>query len=181
MCFNFINNKPICFNNLILSQVGFFVLSYIYLYMKYTITKDQYRRVLLKYLNSFVGDLVVRPKEKGRAYRYVETSNKDEFANLWHSGPITKGCKKELSLSNVFIDDYESFIPINRKKVFSEVVLEYFILKTGIKCDCVDSILLIIKVCIKGILLIVIEFYDLSVLMLSSIFFQVVLFPRLKP
>jgi len=106
--------------------------------MKYTITKDQYRRVLLKYLNSFVGDLVVRPKEKKYAYRDVETSNKDEFANLWHSGPITKGCKKELSLSNVFIDDYESFIPINRKKVFSEVVLEYFILKTGIKCDCVE-------------------------------------------
>jgi hypothetical protein len=106
--------------------------------MKYTITKDQYRRVLLKYLNSFVGDLVVHPKEKGYYYRDVETSNKDEFATLWHSGPITKGCKKELSLSNVFINDYESFIPINRKKVFSEVVLEYFTSKTGVKCDCIE-------------------------------------------
>ena len=106
--------------------------------MKIIISKDQYRRVLLKYLNSFVGDLVVRPKQKGYTYRDVETSNKDEFATLWYGGPITKGCKKELSLDNGFINDYESFIPINRKKVFSEVVLEYFILKTGIKCDCVE-------------------------------------------
>ena len=41
-------------------------------------------------------------------------------------------------MDNEFIDDFESFIPINRKKVFSEVLLEYFTLKTGIKCDCIE-------------------------------------------
>lgn len=106
--------------------------------MKYIISKDQYRRVLLKYLNSFINDFIVDSFEEGNTYRYVKTSNGDEFATLWHAGPITKGCKRELSLDNQFINDFESFIPINRKKVFSEVVLEYFTLKTGIKCDCVE-------------------------------------------
>jgi hypothetical protein len=106
--------------------------------MKYVISKDQYRRVLLKFLDSFIKGFLVDPYEEENVYRNVKTSNGDDFANLWHAGPITKGCKRELSLANEFTNDFESFIPINRKKVFSEVVLEYFILKTGIKCDCVE-------------------------------------------
>ena len=106
--------------------------------MKYIISKDQYRRVLLKFLDSFIKGFLVDPYEEESSYRDVKTFNGDDFANLWHAGPITKGCKRELSLANEFTNDFESFIPINRKKVFSEVVLEYFILKTGIKCDCVE-------------------------------------------
>jgi len=106
--------------------------------MKYIISKDQYRRVLLKYLNSFIGDLVVDPYDEDSYYRNVFSSDGSDFATLWRGGPITKGCKKELSLANEFLDDFESFIPINRKKVFSQVLLEYFTLKTGIKCDCVE-------------------------------------------
>ena len=106
--------------------------------MKYIISKDQYRRVLLKFLDSFIKGFLVDPYEEENVYRNVKTSNGDGFANLWHAGPITKGCKRELSLDKEFINDFESFIPINRKKVFSEVVLEYFTLKTGIKCDCVE-------------------------------------------
>ena len=106
--------------------------------MKYIISKDQYRRVLLKFLNSFINDFIVEEFEKENVYRNVKTSNGDEFATLWHAGPITKGCKRELSLDKEFTYDFENFIPINRKKVFSEVVLEYFTLKTGIKCDCVE-------------------------------------------
>jgi hypothetical protein len=106
--------------------------------MKYIISKDQYRRVLLKFLDSFIKGFLVDPYEEENSYRNVKTSNGDEFATLWHAGPISKGCKRELSLDNQFTNDFESFIPINRKKVFSEVVLEYFTLKTGIKCDCVE-------------------------------------------
>ena len=106
--------------------------------MKYIISKDQYRRVLLKFLDSFIKGFLVDPYEEESVYRNVKTSNGDDFASLWHAGPITKGCKRELSLSTDFTNDFESFIPINRKKVFSEVVLEYFTLKTGIKCDCVE-------------------------------------------
>ena len=106
--------------------------------MKYIISKDQYRRVLLKFLDSFIKGFLVDPYEEENSYRNVKTSNGDEFATLWHAGPISKGCKRELSLANEFTNDFESFIPINRKKVFSEVVLEYFTLKTGIKCDCVE-------------------------------------------
>ena len=106
--------------------------------MKIIISKDQYRRVLLKFLNSFIKGFDVDPYEKESSYRNVKTSEGDEFATLWHAGPISKGCKRELSLDNEFTNDFENFIPINRKKVFSEVILEYFTLKTGIKCDCVE-------------------------------------------
>lgn len=106
--------------------------------MKIIISKDQYRRVLLKYLNSFIGGFEVTPSENDSYYRNVTTSDGEDFASLWHDGPITKGCKRELSLDNEFIREFENFIPINRKKVFSEVILEYFTLKTGIKCDCVE-------------------------------------------
>ena len=106
--------------------------------MKIIISKDQYRRVLLKFLNSFIKGFVVDPYHKGSHYRNVKTSDGDEFATFWHGGPINKGCKRELSLDGQFTNDFENFIPINRKKVFSEVILEYFTLKTGIKCDCVE-------------------------------------------
>ena len=107
--------------------------------MKYIISKDQYRRVLLKFLNSFVKGLYVEPYYKGVDYRNVITSDGDEFATLWHDPQqVNKGCKKELSLDGEFTSEIENFIPINRKKVFSEVILEYFTSKTGIKCDCVE-------------------------------------------
>ena len=106
--------------------------------MKIIISKDQYRRVLLKFLNSFIKGFVVDPHDELSWYRNVKTSDGDEFATLWHGGPINKGCKRELSLDGQFTNDFENFIPINRKKVFSDVILEYFRLKTGIKCDCVE-------------------------------------------
>ena len=106
--------------------------------MKIIISKDQYRRVLLKFLNSFIKGFVVDPYDKESHYRTVRTSDGDEFATFWHGGPINKGCKRELSLNREFTNDFENFIPINRKKVFSEVILEYFTSKTGIKCDCVE-------------------------------------------
>ena len=106
--------------------------------MKIIISKDQYRRVLLKFLDSFIKGFVVDPYDEESNYRNVKTSGGEDFATLWHAGPITKGCKRELSLSTDFTNDFENFIPINRKKVFSEVVLEYFTLKTGIKCDCFE-------------------------------------------
>ena len=107
--------------------------------MKYIISKDQYRRVLLKFLNSFIKGFDVDPYHKGVDYRNVITSDGDEFATLWHDPQqVNKGCKKELSLDGEFTAEIENFIPINRKKVFSEVILEYFTSKTGIKCDCVE-------------------------------------------
>ena len=106
--------------------------------MKYVISKDQYRRVLLKYLNSFIGDFDVEEFVKGQKRRDVRTSDGEDFGAVWYKGPATKGCKKELSIGWEYMDDLESMIPVKRKKVFSEVVLEYFYLKTGIKCDCIE-------------------------------------------
>jgi hypothetical protein len=111
----------------------------IYFYMKYIISKSQYRRVLLKYLNSFIGNFDVEEIiSKGQVRRDVRTSDGEDFGAVWHKGPATKGCKKELSIGWEYMDDLESVIPVKRKKVFSDVVLEYFYLKTGIKCDCIE-------------------------------------------
>jgi hypothetical protein len=105
--------------------------------MKVVVSKSQYRRVFLNYLESFVGDLLVKGKTDFN-YRVVETVDGEYIADLWHTGPVTKGCETELYLEESFVIEVESFIPISRKKVFSEVMLEYFYLKTGIKCYCIE-------------------------------------------
>ena len=93
--------------------------------MKYIISKDQYRRVLLKYLDSFIGNFDVEEIiSKGQLRRDVRTSDGEDFGAVWYKGPATKGCKKELSIGWEYMDDLESIIPVKRKKVFSEVVLK---------------------------------------------------------
>jgi hypothetical protein len=77
--------------------------------MKYIISKDQYRRVLLKFLDSFIKGFIVDSFEDEKTYRYVKTSNGDEFATLWDGGPITIGCNRDLSLDNDFTNDFENF------------------------------------------------------------------------
>ena len=107
--------------------------------MKYLITKSQYRRVLLKYLEEFVGDLIIMSKtDLTNNWSEIITEQKEEFALLWEKGPVTKGCKKELAMEHSYMEDFESMIPLKRKKVFSEVMLEYFTSKTGVKCDCIE-------------------------------------------
>jgi hypothetical protein len=105
--------------------------------MKVVVSKGQYRRIFLNYLESFVGDLLVKGKTDFN-YRVVETVDGEYIADLWYTGPVTKGCKTELYLEDSFVIEVESLIPISRKKVFSEVMLEYFYLKTGIKCYCIE-------------------------------------------
>lgn len=106
--------------------------------MKYVITKDQYKRVLLKYLNNFIGDIIVDEESFSRTHRQLKTSKGEEFGTIWISGPMTKGCKSELGIYSSFMRDLEDLIPSTRKKVFSEVMLEYFTLKTGIKSECIE-------------------------------------------
>lgn len=105
--------------------------------MKVVVSKDQYRRLFLKYLESFFGDLVVIENPDFN-YDLIKTTDGEYIADIWLLGPISKGCKNELALEPTFINEIENFIPIYRKKVFSEVMLEYFNLKTGIKCDCIE-------------------------------------------
>lgn len=105
--------------------------------MKVVVSKDQYRRLFLKYLESFVGDLEVI-KNPGFNYDLVKTTDGEYIADIWFTGPISKGCKNELALEPTFTKEIENLIPLTRKKVFSEVMLEYFNLKTGIKCYCIE-------------------------------------------
>jgi hypothetical protein len=109
--------------------------------MKYSITELQYRKIILNYLNEFVGDFVFENDEyEGDNWVDVHTSNGLEFGSVWGttSTVITKGCNNELSLDEDFIYEFEETMPIVMPKIFSQVVLEYFNSKTGLECDCIE-------------------------------------------
>ena len=114
--------------------------------MKYTISESQYRKIILNYLNTIVGDLVVEEKHYEDDYyvNYVNVKSSDggNFGSIWyvHAGlsVISKGCTEELSLDLDFMSEIEDVIPIMIPKLFSEVVLEYFNSKTESECDCLE-------------------------------------------
>jgi hypothetical protein len=68
---------------------------------------------------------------------YTESGR--NFADIWLKGssPITKGCKKEISIGFTELEHFEKFLPIIRKKEFSKAVIDFVYSHTGIKCDCI--------------------------------------------
>jgi hypothetical protein len=109
--------------------------------MKYTISESQYRKIILNYLNTIVGDFVVE-NDGHNVENWIDvyTSNGLEFGSVWGttSTVITKGCNNELSLDEDFIYEFEETMPIVMPKIFSQVVLEYFNSKTESECDCLE-------------------------------------------
>ena len=105
--------------------------------MKIIITKEQYETLVYSYLDKYFPNLKVSEKKKGSPFRDV-TSNGDDIGLLYHKSPKTKGCKLELALNFGLVEDYQKLIPVIRKKVFSETILKYFKLKTGIYVDCLE-------------------------------------------
>ena len=107
--------------------------------MKYTITKSQYGKIILNYLNNIASDFIFEERHRENDnYVNVTTSNGDNFGAIWYGGAITEGCTEELSLDLGFMSEIEDVIPIIIPKLFSEVVLEYFNSKTGSECDCLE-------------------------------------------
>ena len=109
--------------------------------MKYQITEEQYRKIVLRYLNSVASDFIF--EDVGVNWVDVLTSNNDNFGSVWfktisNRGMITEGCYQELSLYEDFMQEFEQTVPIIMPKIFSQVVLEYFNSKTGRDCDCIE-------------------------------------------
>lgn len=109
-------------------------------YMKVIITKQQYKNLLFSVLENIVGDLKLDSEYiPGDAYIKVLDSYGDNIMDVWiRKSAIPKGCKKELNVSIEISELIFSYLPLVRKKIFSEVFLEYFYMKTKYKCDCVD-------------------------------------------
>ncbi len=109
--------------------------------MKYAITESQYKKILLNYLNEFVGDFVF--EDDGHDVENwidVYTSDDLNFGSVWDTTTttITSGCNNELALDEDFINGFEETMPIVMPKIFSQVVLEYFNSKSGLECDCLE-------------------------------------------
>lgn len=109
--------------------------------MKYAITESQYKKILVNYLNEFVGDFVFEDDNYDEdSWIDIYTSDNLKFGSVWNATSTmnTFGCKDELTLDEDFINGFENTIPIVMPKIFSQVVLEYFNSKTGINCDCIE-------------------------------------------
>ena len=110
--------------------------------MKYKITKSQFNTASQKLLQHFFGVIRTKPSQMAKQDDFIElyTESGRNFADIWLKGssPITKGCKKEISIGFTELEHFEKFLPIIRKKEFSKVVIDFVYLHTGIKCDCVQ-------------------------------------------
>ena len=112
--------------------------------MKYQITEDQYKKLVLRYLNSVVTDFIFEDDDyEDNNWVDILIDGNVNFGSLWfktifNRGMITDGCYEELALNEDFTQEFEQTIPIIMPKVFSEVVLEYFNSKTGRDCDCIE-------------------------------------------
>jgi hypothetical protein len=109
--------------------------------MKYAITESQYKKILINYLNEFVGDFVF--EDDGHDVENwidVYTSDDLNFGSVWDTTTttITSGCNNELALDEDFMRGFEETMPIVMPKIFSQVVLEYFNSKSGLECDCLE-------------------------------------------
>jgi hypothetical protein len=109
--------------------------------MKYAITESQYKKILVNYLNEFVGDFVF--EDDGHDVENwidVYTSDDLNFGSVWDTTTttITSGCNNELSLDEDFMHGFEETMPVVMPKIFSQVVLEYFNSKSGLECDCLE-------------------------------------------
>jgi len=108
--------------------------------MKVIITKKQYKNLAFSLLENIVGDLKLDSKYiPGEAFIKVLDSYGKNIMDVWlRKSAIPKGCKKELNVSIETSELIFNYLPLVRKKIFSEVFLEYFYMKTKYKCDCVD-------------------------------------------
>lgn len=109
--------------------------------MKYRITKSQFNAAVQKLLLNFFGVIHTKPGQMAKEKDFIElyTESGRNFADIWLKGssPITKGCKKEISIGFTELEHFEKFLPIIRKKEFSKAFIDFVYLHTGIKCDCI--------------------------------------------
>jgi hypothetical protein len=107
--------------------------------MKVIITKKQYTDVVYKLLSTYLGKLRYNESDISiTIYGKNDLEDDTPPMTIWTGPQRSKGCKKDLTLDYDFTVLLSQFIPLTRKKIFSDVLIKYIYDKTGIKCDCVD-------------------------------------------
>ena len=84
-------------------------------------------------LETLVGDITIG--ESGPGYYTILDQEGEDIITIWTN---LRGCKNDLTLKYDFSENLEGYVPYFRKKIFSEVLIEYVYDHTNIKCDCID-------------------------------------------
>ncbi len=109
--------------------------------MKIIITKKQYKDLVYKLLDTITGgNLTVGEKIIENNWFDLLDSYGNTIMSVYYKGNTGRnpGCKKDLGLDVEFMEDLQKYIPHFKKKIFSQVLIDYIYDKTKIKCDCID-------------------------------------------
>jgi hypothetical protein len=105
--------------------------------MKVKIDKERFHNILMKLFSSMIGRIKVREDE---TYVELYDNNGINFADIWFKGSIItpKRCKNFLGIHHNFLENFESFVPVLRKKQYAKTLIDYVYKHTGYMCDCVE-------------------------------------------
>jgi hypothetical protein len=107
--------------------------------MNIIITKKQYKLLVYSLLDIITGGKLT-VDDLNDQYTSVYDSEGENIMNIFYkkSSGRNPGCKNDLGLDSVFVEELQKYVPHFRRKIFSEVMVDYVFEKTGIKCDCID-------------------------------------------
>jgi hypothetical protein len=110
--------------------------------MKIIITKKQYKLLVYTLLDTITGGKLSFGESDRNNKQWVDIndSNGSDIMTIFYGKKSGKspGCKNDLSLSSDFVEDLIKYIPHFRRKIFSEVMVDYVYDYLGVKCDCID-------------------------------------------
>lgn len=106
--------------------------------MKIVITESQYKKVIFTLLDTLYGPNLLIETIFDRYGIY--SSDGVELFTIYTGKDRSKGCKVDMLVYSVVLDDIESFISkaITRKKLFSKTIISYVYEKTNLNVDCVE-------------------------------------------
>jgi hypothetical protein len=110
--------------------------------MKIIITKKQYKFLVYTLLDTVTGGVLtlVMDESNTLSYHRIFDSYGEEIMSIFYKKGTGRnpGCKNDLGLDSVFVNELQNYVPHFRRKIFSEVMVDYVFEKTGFKCDCID-------------------------------------------
>jgi hypothetical protein len=109
--------------------------------MNIIITKKQYKLLVYDLLDTVTGgELTLVMDQFDFKYHTIIDAYGEDIMNVYYAKGHGKnpGCKNDLGLNKNFVESLQNYVPHFRRKIFSEVMVDYVFKKTGFKCDCID-------------------------------------------